>query len=247
MTVGKKPTVAASTVALMMVAGLVFATSAHTARGTDLRTVGTQDVRDLVLARAKDVRAQESVLSRIRSQIDDLSRQFSSPELTDLRAQISAARQTAGLTFEVGTGLVVTLSDAPHEPGGLSKDIDPNWLLVHQEDIQGVINALWAGGATAISVMDERIIATSPIKCVGSTVLVNGKVFSPPFVIRAIGDPKQLQRNLDQDESVKLFKELARAYGLQYSVAVGPNIVMRGYSGVIVTQHAKPLLVNTEQ
>lgn len=231
----------------MMVAGLVFATSAHTARGTDLRTVGTQDIKDLVLARAKDVRAQESVLSRIRSQIDDLSRQFSSPELTDLRAQIAAAREAAGLTFEVGSGLVVTLVDATHEPGGLSKDIDPNWLLVHQEDIQGVINALWAGGATAISVMDERIIATSPIKCVGSTVLVNGKVFSPPFIIRAIGDPQRLQKSLDQDETVGLFKDLARTYGLQYNVAVGPNIVMRGYSGVVVTQHAKPFVVNTEQ
>lgn len=244
---GSKPTVAVSTVLLMMVAGLVFITSAQTARGTDLRTVGTQDVKDLVLARAKDVRTQESVLSRIRGQIDQLSREFSSPELTDLRIQIARQRQAAGLTVEAGTGLVVTLSDAPRQAGGLPKDIDPNWLLVHQEDIQGVLNALWAGGATAISVMDERIISTSPIKCVGSTVLVNGKVFSPPFIIKAIGDPKQLQKSLDRDETVSLFRDIARTYGLQYNVSVGPSIVMRGYSGVIVMQHAKPIAQGGEQ
>lgn len=247
MTVGKKPTVAASTILLMMVAGMVFVTSAQTARGTDLRAERAQDLKALVLVRAQDVRRQESVLTRIRAQIDELSLEFSSPELRALRSDMAAARIQAGLTTDAGTGLVVTLSDAPHEPGAIAEDVDPNWLLVHQEDIQGVINALWTGGATSVSVMDERIISTSPIKCVGSTVLVNGRVFSPPFVIKAIGDPKQLQASLDADETVGLFKDLAQTYGLQYNVAIGHNIVMHPYGGVVVMQHAKAIATDREQ
>jgi uncharacterized protein YlxW (UPF0749 family) len=246
-TVGKKPTVAASTVILMVVAGMVFVTSAQTARGTDLRAERAQDLKALVLVRAQDVRREESVMTRIRAQIDELSLEFSSPEIRALRAEMTTARVTAGLATDAGGGLVVTLSDAPHEPGTVAENVDPNWLLVHQEDIQGVINALWAGGATSVSVMDERIISTSPIKCVGSTVLVNGRVFSPPFVIKAIGDPKKLQASLDRDDTVGLFKDLAQTYGLQYNVTVGHNIVMRPYSGVIVMQHAKSLVKDKEQ
>ena len=239
MTVGNKHSVAFTTILMMMVAGMVFVTSAQTARGTDLRAERAQDLKALVLVRAQDVRQEESILGRIRAQIDQISLEFSSPELRDLRAQIATERQSAGLGTEVGSGLVVTLSDAPLDAGSLEEDIDPNWLLVHQQDIQGVINALWAGGATAISVMDERIISISPIKCVGSTVLVNGKVFSPPFVIRAIGDPKTLQASLDSDETVQLFKDLAQTYGLEYNVDIGHNLVLRPYSGVVVMQHAK--------
>lgn len=247
MTVGTKQSVAFTTILTMAVAGMVFATSAQTARGTDLRAERAQDLKALVLVRAQDVRRQESVLGRIRTQIDQIALEFSSPELRELRADISSQRISAGLGTEVGSGLVVTLSDAPFTEGTLEEDIDPNWLLVHQEDIQGVINALWAGGATAISVMDERIIAISPIKCVGSTVLVNGKVFSPPFVIRAIGDPKALQQSLDEDESVQLFKDLAQTYGLQYNVSIGRNLVLKPYGGVLVMQHAKLYSADKEQ
>lgn len=247
MTVGKKPTVAATTILMMVLAGMVFVTSAQTARGTDLRAERAQDLKALVLVRAQDVRRQESILTRIRSQIDELALEFSSPEIRALRAEIAAARAQAGLTTDAGTGLVVTLSDAPHEAGTVSEDIDPNWLLVHQEDIQGVINAMWAGGATSVSVMDERIISTSPIKCVGSTVLVNGRVFSPPFVIKAIGDPKSLQASLDRDETVGFFKDLAQTYGLQYNVTIGHNVVMHPYTGVVVMQHAKARDKDKEQ
>jgi hypothetical protein len=186
-------------------------------------------------------------LGRIRAQIDQISLEFSSPELRFLRDQMAIERQSAGLGTAVGSGLVVTLADAPLNAGSLEENIDPNWLLVHQQDIQGVINALWAGGASAISVMDERIISISPIKCVGSTVLVNGKVFSPPFVIRAIGDPKSLQESLDRDETVQLFKDLAQTYGLQYNVGIGHNLVMRPYNGVVVMQHAKLYSADKEQ
>jgi len=246
-TVGSKRSVAFTTILMMMVAGMVFATSAQTARGTDLRAEGAQDLKALVLVRARDVRQQESVLGRIRAQIDQISLEFSSPELRELRDQMALERQAAGLGTAVGSGLVVSLADAPINAGSLKEDIDPNWLLVHQQDIQGVINALWAGGASAISVMDERIISISPIKCVGSTVLVNGKVFSPPFVIRAIGDPKALQASLDRDETVQLFKDLAQTYGLQYNVGIGHNLVMRPYNGVVVMQHAKLHLADKEQ
>lgn len=224
----------------MVVAGGVLAASAVTARGTDLRAERAQSLKDLVLVQAGDVRQREDSVSELRAEIEQLAREFSTPALRKLRAQIADARPIAGLTEQVGPGIIVTLNDAPRPEGGhIDDSIDPNWLLVHQEDIQGVVNALWGGGATAISVMDQRIINTSAIKCVGSTVLVNGKVFSPPFVIAAIGKPSDLIASLDNDESFTYFKDIAATFGLEYSITTVSNLEVDEYTGLGAMQYAK--------
>ena len=85
-----------------------------------------------------------------------------------------------------GPGVRVTLTDAPKsvDPEG----VDPNLLVVHQQDIQAFVNALWVGGAEAISLQGQRLISTTGIKCVGNTVVLDGVPYSPPYVIEAIGD-----------------------------------------------------------
>ncbi|EUA56665.1 hypothetical protein I553_8717 [Mycobacterium xenopi 4042] len=52
--------------------------------------------------------------------------------------------------------------------------------MVHQQDIEAVLNALWSAGAEAIQMQDQRIIATSAPRCVGNTLLLNGRTYSRP-------------------------------------------------------------------
>ena len=59
---------------------------------------------------------------------------------------------------------------------------------MHQQDIQAVVNAMWAGGAEAMTIQDQRVISTTGIKCVGNTVILHGVPYSPPYGISAIGD-----------------------------------------------------------
>ena len=49
-----------------------------------------------------------------------------------------------------------------------------------------MVNALWAGGAEAMTIMGERVIATTAVRCVGNTLLLHGRVHSPPFTVAAI-------------------------------------------------------------
>ncbi|WP_454226716.1 DUF881 domain-containing protein [Propioniciclava flava] len=86
--------------------------------------------------------------------------------------------------------MTVTLTDTPAtvQPAGLDEDL----LVVHQQDIQVVINALWASGAEAVTVQGQRIGARTGIKCVGNTVVVHGVPYAPPDVISAIGDHARL-------------------------------------------------------
>ena len=80
-----------------------------------------------------------------------------------------------------GPGLTVTLDDAPERRDRLGGHATPNDLVVHQQDIQAVVNALWAGGAEAMTIQGQRVIATTGIKCVGNTVVLHGVPYSPPY------------------------------------------------------------------
>ena len=110
-----------------------------------------------------------------------------------------------------------------HRPG--ARRTTPSWVtsddfVVHQQDLQAVVNALWHGGAEAIQVMDQRIVSTSAVRCVGNTLILQGRVYSPPFVVTAIGDQRQLRAALDHEPGVQLFKEYVRGGG---PALVGPR------------------------
>lgn len=231
-----------STTALLMgLVGFGFSANALTAQGTDLRSQRVQDLKSLVLARANDAAKAEEEVRRLRSEVNDVAVEFSTPELRRVRAEISRLRAVTGLKPLTGQGLVVTLDDALRGGEIADPDIDSEWLIVHQEDIEAVLNSLWRGGAKGISVMGQRIVNTSAVRCVGSTVLVNGKVFSPPFVIEAVGSPARLREALDTDVSVGYFETLATTFGLTYDVRQSANLFLDPYAGGISAQYAGPL------
>jgi uncharacterized protein YlxW (UPF0749 family) len=139
-----------------------------------------------------------------------------------------------GLTAVHGPGLEVVLDDAPSAPAG----VDPNQVVVHQSDIQAVVNALWAGGAEAMSINGQRIVATSAVHCVGPTLLLNGDVFSPPFRVAAIGPAGTMQARLDASPGVRLYKQAASYYGLGYTVEAVDRVDLPAYSGPITLAYA---------
>src|ERR671923_1950991 len=98
-----------------------------------------------------------------------------------------------------GPGLVVTLDDAPEEALE-DPSVNPNLLVVHQQDIQAFVNALWAAGADAVSLQGQRLISTTGIKCVGNTVVLEGVPYSPPYRIEAVGNVEALQASLAESQ-----------------------------------------------
>mgnify|MGYP002738158794 CR=1 FL=1 len=113
------------------------------------------------------------------------------------------------------------------------------FLFYHQQDLQGVINALWAGGAEAIMVQDQRIIATSSVQCVGNTLYLEGRVYSPPYTVTAIGDPEALHAALQADPVVQTYREWSAAVGLGYQVEDLGQTELPAFVGTVRPQHAK--------
>ncbi len=147
----------------------------------------------------------------------------------------------AGLAPVHGPGLVVTLSDAQRDANGrFPRDASPDDLVVHQQDIQAVLNALWSAGAEAIQMQDQRIIDTSAPRCVGNTLLLNGRTYSPPYVITAIGDANAMKAALADAPLVTLYKQYVVRFGLGYSEEVRTDVQVAGYTEPVRMRYAQP-------
>ena len=90
--------------------------------------------------------------------------------------------------------------------------------MVHQQDVEAVVNALWAGGAESMMIMDQRVLFNSAVRCSGNVLLLQGKKYSPPFTISAIGPVETMKKALDNSQEVTIYRQYVSAFGLGWQV-----------------------------
>jgi len=222
-------------------AGLLFATSAQTSRGTDLRSSGRSDLVDVVRAQDRALSVQAASVQQLQSEVDALTARAAPGNATvaRLRAQAAALAPIAGTQAVRGPALSVTLDDAKRTAASLPKDFTADDIVVHQQDVQSVVNALWAGGAEAMMLQDQRVVSTSAVRCVGNTLILHGRVYSPPYVIQAIGDVSAMRAALDQSEPVTIYRQYASLLGLGYDVKNLGEVTFPAYAGSVSLLDAK--------
>lgn len=215
-----------------LAAGLLFATSAATAQGTDLRADRRLQLTELISRERADVEQREADAAELRAQVESLAERAA---VEDSRVAAAAAGDAlelaAGLVPVAGPAVSVALDDAPRREGRPALSDDPDDLVVHQQDVQAVVNALWAGGAEAMTLMGQRIVSTSAVRCVGNTVILHGQVYGPPFVVTAVGNPAALRDALEDDPGVLLFKSYVDRFGLGYAVRAHDEVRLPAYTG----------------
>lgn len=226
------------TLVACLVAGLMITTGALASRGGgDLRPDRNTDLVDLVRAEATRNAELTARLAQLRTEVDALA---ASQDAGDpLAAKLDDLALQTGMTPVTGPAVTVTLSDAPLDvkPPGVDEDL----LIVHQQDIQAVVNALWSGDAEAMTVQGQRVTSTTGIKCVGSTVVLHGVPYAPPYVITAVGDPQRLTRALAESRYLAIYQQYVDAYGLGYSQTVAAEAALPGYQGSLELSNARPV------
>ncbi|MFC9242959.1 DUF881 domain-containing protein [Streptomyces sp. NPDC057136] len=231
------------TAAVFALAGLIFVTSANTAKGTNIRTDSSLlKLSDLIQQRSQNNAELNESTAALREDIDTLAqRDDGSTKAED--AKLKALERAAGTTKITGEAVGVTLDDAPPNatanPG--YPEPQPNDLVIHQQDLQAVVNALWQGGARGIQVMDQRLISTSAVRCVGNTLILQGRVYSPPYKVTAVGDPDKLKQALNDSTSIQNYQLYVKAYGLGWKVDEDDRVTLPGYSGTVDLHYAKPV------
>jgi uncharacterized protein YlxW (UPF0749 family) len=219
-------------------AGLLFATSASTAQGTDLRADRRLQLTELIARERAALERRAQGATTLREQVDAAAAEVAERDsrVADAAAP-PALEAAAGLTAVRGPAVTVTLDDAPRQPGRPALSDDPDDLVVHQQDVQAVVNALWAGGAEAMTLMGQRVVSTSAVRCVGNTVVLHGRVYSPPFVVTAVGDPDELTAALEREPGVQYFQTFVERFGLGYAVERERSVDLPAYDGPLELPH----------
>ena len=210
--------------------------SAWNAQGSDLRPGRNTDLVGLIQDQSRRNAELVRRLTGLREEVDGLS---ATQNERDLVPQLDYQAVRAGLTAVQGPAVTVTLSDAPASVA--ADGIDPDLLVVHQQDIQAVVNALWSGGAEAMTIQGQRVISTTGIKCVGNTVVLHGVPYAPPYAISAIGDSARLHAALASSEPIRIYQQYVKAYGLGYDERNVPKATFPAHAGTLDLPNSRQL------
>jgi uncharacterized protein YlxW (UPF0749 family) len=225
--------------ALLAAAGVLAATLLIVVAGVQAHqdAPDAAHTRQALLAQVQgetnDINGLLQRLDRLRTQTEQMRNSVlsSSAAGNALANRVNAEELAAGTVAVTGPGLRVTLDDATNDPSGDNRVLD--------RDLQSVVNALWAAGAEAVSVDDQRLTAQSAIRQAGSAILVNFAPISRPYVISAIGDPVTLETSFGASTAAGRMRTLAQLYGLRFGYTRATSLVLPPAAGLSL-QFATP-------
>jgi len=187
---------------------------------------------DFIDKQDKERRKLEFELKKLRTDVSKLQEEAAvgKGQIGKFAKEMDTLKKQAGLTALKGDGMEVVIGDATVLP--TNREPNPNNYLVHDYDLQVIVNALWRGGAKAIAMNGQRFISTTAIRCAGTIVMVNSEPLGGPYKIQALGNPSKLQKMLEKDADAKqVLNSYAKTYGLKVSVRQVDKIKLPAYKG----------------
>lgn len=229
-------------VLVLGVAGLIIAAGVSLADTSDVQSARGVDLPGLVDTERERVAALEERATTLGEDIDTLGSLTDDDPVAQAQQQVADEAMAAGFADVEGPGVTVTLTDAPvpDDPSDLPEGTNPDDFVVHQQDVEAVVNALWTGGAEAMAIMDRRITGVSAVRCVGNVIILDGQVYSPPYTITAIGSPERLQVALEASEGVSIYRQWADYIGLGYDVREQDSVMLPAATGPLSLSFAEP-------
>jgi uncharacterized protein YlxW (UPF0749 family) len=224
--------------AVFVAAGTLFVTSAVSSGGTDLRAERYDDLADLATQQSRELQRLQDQAAALTAEVDQLSETVRDVEVARAQRRADRLRGPAGLTPVRGPGVTITLKDAPEDVLASAGD-EVNQAIVHQQDIQAVVNALWDGGAEAMTIQGQRVVSTMGIKCVGNAVVLHGVPYSPPYVIKAIGNAGRMLASVDRSPYIQAYLDAVEAYDLGWEVRRERRIEAPGSDATTELQYAQ--------
>jgi uncharacterized protein YlxW (UPF0749 family) len=227
---------------VVLLCGGLFVVSAANSDGTDLRPGRYTDLASLVRDEADEYAQLRQRVTDLNSDVASLSAAMSDRDVNRYHRRIDDLKDPAGLVPRTGPGLSITLSDAPEDVIN-STTGNVNLLLVHQQDIQAVVNALWKGGATAVTIAGQRIVSTTGIKCEGNAVQLQGVPYPQPYVIEAVGDQGSLLTAVDSDDYLQEYRRQADdpSISVGWDLQLESTVSAPAFEGLLDLNYAVPI------
>lgn len=190
--------------------------SAETADSQNTRQ--SEGLADLIRTESTRQADLITTLGELETSVADMTK-IAETTLPTLPTDVEKATALSlGMQEVTGPGVRLAMWDAPQTEDNLAR-FTPDDLVVHQQDLQGAINALWAGGAEAMTLQGQRVTPTTAFRCVGNVLLLHGQVYSPPFVVEAVGDPSALTEAVDNSPVLQVYQQYVDVVQLGWEFA----------------------------
>ncbi|MER3501971.1 MAG: hypothetical protein C4295_10975 [Candidatus Fervidibacterota bacterium] len=213
--------------------------------GLQVRTLGLQQstlgatratvLMERLLQAQEESRQLRAEVDKLREQVREYEQAMAEGRTATQRltAELEKLRVIAGLTKVRGPGIIVWLTDAPK-----ASFEDPSLGIVHDTDLLMLVNELRNAGAEAIAINNQRVVATTAIRCVGNLITVNGVTVSPPYEIAAIGDPDKLEKALTMPKGIV---EELRTLGIPVRIFRRQDVIVPSLSVTPRLELARPV------
>ena len=234
------------TVVALVVVGLLLTAAALQARGqtTQARNERAQLVQEIQKQDAAAARLQQSNVKLQEEIENERALRLEQQAQGGLAQEVSQLGIATGAVAVVGPGLVLEINDAESvsDTSGVPNprdDAQADDGRVLDQDLQLLVNALWAAGAEAVAVNGQRLTALSAIRSAGLAILVDYRPLSPPYRIRAIGDPDTLRTRFSDGAGGRDLQYLKDNFGIRASITSSDRLTIPASSGLDV-RHAVP-------
>jgi len=161
-----------------------------------------------------------------------------------LKKEFEEFKLLAGLSPVEGPGVRVTLSDSPETRLPDLSPEEEKGYLIHDQDLYSLLNELKAAGAEALAISGadrrnlQRIVATTAIRCVGPSAVVNGTPLSAPYTILAIGNAADMRAALEMPQGYVETRGLDVLKMIRIEEAT--SLVLPAFTGSFSPKHARP-------
>ena len=172
----------------------------------------------------------------LRTQIDALESDAASRSATTqaLKDKVSDLRAHAGLVAMHGPGVEVTLRNGVPAPDAGSG----SGYLVNFQDVQDVVNLLFAQGAEAVAVGGIRITPLSAFSGSGGEIVIDqGPPLASPVKIDAIGDRNRMQAALGDQSAIPGVRARQVQYQLHLTFEGLPDISVPASDSILEVPH----------
>lgn len=193
--------------------GLLVATAAvQTSRNAVAAENGRESLVTQIKARSAQVGAKRDRIVDLRKQIDSLQAEYldATAQGRSLSTRLSRLGVQTGAVAVTGPGVKVVVDDAPDAVSTEERVLD--------KDLQKLVNGLWASGAEAISINGQRLSNLTAIRHAGTSITVNWRGLSRPYVVSAIGNPDTLPARFVDTEGGSYWLDIQAGYGLQFDM-----------------------------
>jgi uncharacterized protein YlxW (UPF0749 family) len=191
-----------------------------------------RSVQDLEATNA-DARAK---IAALRAKIDALESEAAgrSAATQALRTQVADLRGHAGLTAMHGPGIEVRLANGVPGPDSGSQ----TGYLVNYQDVQDVVNLLFAHGAEGISVNGRRITPlTAYSGSAGQVIIDQGPPLSSPIKVTAVGDRNRMAAVLDDSSALPDIRARQVQFQLHLTFVGSPDLPLPAYDSSLRIPH----------